>query len=110
MRACGAIEFMKFFVIDKLIDKTRKFAEKAQSAFTGTFNVNFQNPSYYRNGAWTAIPTAWSIYGAYSYYDGSWKYASSTWYLQANYPNSSPTVTFYYSSSGYLGDLVRLWG
>jgi hypothetical protein len=46
-----------------------QFGAWAQSAFSGTFNVQFVNPSYYMNGVWTAIPTAESIYGEHSYFD-----------------------------------------
>ncbi len=87
-----------------------QFGVWAQSAFYATLNVDFQNPSYYRNWAWTAIPTAESIYGPHSYIDNTWTYSSSTWYLDATVQNSSPTTTFYYSSCCYLAENIHLWG
>ena len=87
-----------------------QFGVWAQSTFTGTFNVDFQNPSYWMNGGWTAIPQAYSIHGPNSYFDNTWALSSNSWNLDANIPSSSPTVTFYYSSCCSIGDLQKLWG
>jgi hypothetical protein len=87
-----------------------QFGVWAQTAFQATFNVKFQNPSYYRNGVWTAILTAQSIWGPHTFFDETWTYSSATWYyVNAAYPNPSPTVTFYWSGST-LPENVRLWG
>lgn len=87
-----------------------QFGVWAQSAFTGSFTVSIINPSYYRNGAWTAIPRAFSIYGPDTYFDESWVLASKTWGLCSAPPYPSTYVYFWYQSGCTLGEVVRLWG
>lgn len=88
-----------------------QFGVWSQSVISGTWNVQIDAPSYFRSGAWTAVPTAESIAGQHSYFSETWTYASSAYYsVYANVPNSSPTVTFYYKSGWNLGENVCLWG
>jgi hypothetical protein len=87
-----------------------QFGVWAQSAFTGTFTVSIINPSYYRNGAWSAVPRAFSIYGPHSYFDETWSLASDTWGLCSQPPYPGTYFYLWYQSGCTLGELVRLWG
>jgi hypothetical protein len=90
-----------------------QFGVWAQQAFYGpdnSFKVMFQYPSYLKSGSWYTIPTAYSVWGPHTYFDQTWVLAQFTWGLSAAYPNTFPIVTFYYTSSGYLPENVRLWG
>jgi len=88
-----------------------QFGVWSQSSYSGTFNVKFENPSYFRNSAWTAIPTAETSYGEHSFVDATWTLSGThnNWNINANNPNPSPTVTFYDSTS-IIGENVNLWG
>jgi hypothetical protein len=86
-----------------------QFGVWSQSAYSGTFNVEFQNPSYFIN-SWTTIPTAETIWGEHSFLDQTWTYSGThnNWNINANYPNPGPTVTFYDSTS-IIAENVKLW-
>lgn len=87
-----------------------QFGVWAQSAFTGAFTVSIINPSYYRNGAWTAVPRAFSMYGPDSFFDETWNLASNTWGLCSAPPYPGTYFYLWYQSGCTLGEVVRLWG
>jgi len=87
-----------------------QFGVWAQTTFKGTFDVFINYPAYYRNSAWTSIPTAYSMGGGGSFYDEDWKYTSNGWStVSETHPNPSASIMFY-SGSSSLPDNTCLWG
>lgn len=74
-----------------------QFGVFAQSAFSNPFEVEFYHISYYRNSAWTIVPTAQSVYGPNTMVDNDWVLAVSTWDLQG--------VINPAGSGSYIGDV-----
>ncbi|MGI0080163.1 MAG: hypothetical protein ACRECH_11115 [Nitrososphaerales archaeon] len=74
------------------------------------FYVQIQNPSYYKSGSYTAVSTAESMDGPYTFFDQTWTLSNSAFPLaEAVVPQQNPVVTFWEAKANVLANNIVLW-